>query len=120
MSPAPSSLAPTSCHAAEGAIEPPPNTGIRANATVPIAMLQKPPASSRSSVRPSTRKRMLVRTQTNAAATAVTVSNAILASCSWYADWSESLDANSAVAEANRQTSRISPRSHWRYVWDRV
>ena len=62
---------------------------------------------------------MLVRTQTNVATTAMTVSNASLASWSSYADFSESLAAKSAVADASRQTSRISPSSQDQYVWDR-
>jgi len=82
-------------------------------------MLQKPAARRRSSVRPSTRKRTLVSTQTKVATTATAVSNASLASCSSYADFSESLAANSAVPEASRQTSRTSPTSQDRYVWER-
>ena len=99
--------------------DPPPRTGTRPNATVPSAMLQKPAASRRSSVRPSTRKRTLVSTQTKVATTATAVSKASRASWSSYADFSESLTANRAVPDASRQTSRISPRSHDRYVWDR-
>src|SRR6185436_14807088 len=93
--------------------------GTSPEATVPSAMLQKPAASRRSSVRPSTRNRTLVSTQTNVATTATAVSNASRASWSSYADFSESLAAKSAVPDASRQTSRISPRSHERYVWDR-
>ncbi len=70
------------CHAADDVSEPPSRTGTSPNATVPSEMLQKPAASSRSSVRPSTRNRMLVSTQTNAATTATAVSKTSRASWS--------------------------------------
>ncbi|OFW74981.1 MAG: hypothetical protein A2Y55_08260 [Actinobacteria bacterium RBG_16_68_12] len=75
-------------------------------------MLQNPDARSRSSVRPSTRKRTAASTQTMAATTATAVSKINRASRSSYADCSDALAANSAVPEARRPISKISPKSH--------
>ena len=64
-------------------------------------------------MRPSTRKRTLVSTQTNVATTATAVSNASRASWSSYADFSESLAAKSAVPgreQADEQDLADEPR----------
>ena len=105
MSPAPSSRAPTSCHAADARAIPPPNTGTRPNATVPSAMLQKPAARSRSSVRPSTRKRTLVSTQTKGHDDDDACRTRASRRAARTRSFNESLAANSAVPAASRQTS---------------
>ena len=88
------------------------STGTRPNATVPSAMLQKPAASRRSSVRPSTRNRTLVSTQTNVGDDCHGgVERRAVRPGARTTDFSESLAAKSAVPDASRQTSRISPRS---------
>ena len=105
-------LDPIAAHASGAPWFEPPRTGAIEKASVPTAATQKPAASSRSSMRPSTEKRTPARIATIVAARTTAVSSTRRPSGSSYVLRRIGFVRKSAVAEPRSATSSSSPTSH--------